>query len=451
MPRSRSPTTPIPSYSIELASSFDEAAFFFRILTPLLPHLEALNLPLQHAASDRTTTVRRGRHVRAAIIAACLVALPPCWAAEKPSLKFLKPLPRNPFQKSHDELLETAQAPAGPGGMCMLPAGDYIIACHPFFMPQQRVMRLGKDGQWLPFPNEAMNTPGSGDPLLLDSVLGIACDSRGVVWMLDNGRRSGTAAKLVAWDTKRDELHKVVVIDSLALNPNSFLTNLALDPVSPHVYLSDPADGVTSALIVVNTETGLARRVLQGDRSVQKDPELVLTVDGRQVEVRRPDGAVASPLTGVSPIAIDRKGEWLYYGARDGASLYKIRTEFLLRPDITPEVLATQVTGVSQKPVCDSMVIDSRGRIYFADIARGSIDYVTPEENFLNLRLLVQDPRLIWPGGLLIGPDGQLHFFSSQLHRTPFFNSGKDVTAPPFSIFKTRPLPSSRFSFPALP
>jgi hypothetical protein len=97
------------------------------------------------------------------------------------------------------------------------------------------------------------------------------------------------------------------------------------------------------------------------------------------------------------------------------------------------------------------MAIDSKGRIYFADISRGSIDYVTPEENFLNLRLLVQDPRIIWPGGLLIGPDGQLHFFSSQLHRTPFFNSGKDITAPPFSLFKTRPLPSSRFSFPALP
>lgn len=355
--------------------------------------------------------------------------------------------PRKLFKKDADELLETAQAPSGPGGMCVLPSGEYIVACHPFFQPPQRVMRLDRDGQWAPFPNESMNTPGSGDPLLLDSVIGIACDSRGIVWMLDNGRRSGTAAKLVAWDTKRDQLHKVLVIDALALAPNSFLTNLVLDPVGPYIYLSDPADGIVSAILVVNTETGLARRVLQGERSVQKDPEILLTVDGRQIEVRRPDGAIASPLTGVSPLAIDRRGEWLYYGARDGASLYKIRTEFLTRADITPEVLATQITGVSQKPVCDSMAIDAKGRIYFADISRGSIDYVAPEENYLNLRLLVQDPRVIWPGGLLIGPDGQLHFYSSQLHRTPFFNSGKDVTAPPFSIFKTRPLPSSRFGF----
>lgn len=355
------------------------------------------------------------------------------------------------FKKPNDELLETTQAPAGPGGMCMLPSGDYVAACHPFFLPQFRVMSLGKDGQWKPFPNEAMNTPGSGDPLLLDSVLGIACDSRGIVWMLDNGRRSGSAAKLVAWDTKRGALHKVVVIDALALTQHSFLTNLALDPVGPYVYISDPADGVSSAIIVVNTESGLARRVLQGDRSVQKDPQIVLTVDGRQIEVRRPDGVVATPLTGVSPIAIDRRGEWLYYGARDGASLYKIRTQFLTDLSIAPQVLTTQITGVSQKPVCDSMTIDSRGRIYFADISRGSIDYVDPEENYLNLRLLVQDPRITWPGGLFIGPDGQLHFYSSQLHRTPFFNSGKDITAPPFPIFKTRPLPSSRFQFGPLP
>ncbi len=365
-------------------------------------------------------------------------------APELPSLK----LPSwTRFRKNTEQLLESAQAPIGPGGMCLLPTGEYIISGHPFFLPQYRVMKQEKDGQWLPFPDEAMNTPGSGNPVVLDSVIGLACDPRGIIWMLDNGRRSGTDAKLVAWDTKRNQLHKVVVIDSHALSPNSFLTNLVLDPATPHVYLSDPADGITSAILIVNIESGLVRRVLQGHRSVQKEADIRLAVDGKLIEVRKPDGNAASPLTGVSPIAIDRKGEWLYYGARDSTSLYKIRTEFLLRTDITAEVLATQVTGVSQKPICDAMTIDGRGRIYFADIARGSIDYVEPDDNFLNLRSLVQDPRIVWPGGLSIGPDGQLHFFCSQLHRTSFFNSGKDVTAPPYSIFKARPITSSRFSF----
>ncbi len=360
----------------------------------------------------------------------------------------LPSLPKGFFKKDTDELQETSQAPAGPAGMCMLPSGEYIISCHQFFQPQFRVMKFDREGNWAPFPNEPMNTPGSGDPILLDSVLGIACDSRGIVWMLDNGRRSGTAAKLVAWDTKRDEHFKSIVIDALAVTPNSFLTNIALDPVGRYIYIADPADGFSSAIIVVDIQTGLTRRVLERDRSVQMDPGVELKISGQPIEVRRPDGVIATPLTGVYPIAVDRKGEWLYYGPRNGASLFKIKTEFLTDPTILPHVLTSQVTGVSPKPICDSMTIDSRGRIYFGDISRGSIDYVAPEENFLNLRLLVEDPRIMWPGGLTIGPDGLLHFFSSQLHRTPFFNSGKDVTAPPFSIFKTRPLPAGRFGLP---
>jgi hypothetical protein len=376
------------------------------------------------------------------VLAALSVITLPAQSLKLPSLP-------KPFgKKDTDELQETTQAPAGPAGLCMLPSGEYIISFHQFFQPQFRVMKLDREGNWLPFPNEAMNTPGSGDPILLDSVIGIASDSRGIVWMLDNGRRSGTAAKLVAWDTKRNEHFKSIVIDALALSPNSFLTNLALDPVGRYIYIADPADGISSALIVVDIQTGLTRRVLGRDRSVQMDPGVALKINGQPIEVRRPDGVIATPLTGVYPIAVDRKGEWLYYGPRNGASLFKIKTELLTDPAILPHVLTSQVTGVSPKPICDSMTIDSRGRIYFGDISRGSIDYVAPEENFLNLRLLVEDPRIMWPGGLAIGPDGLIHFFSSQLHRTPFFNSGKDVTAPPFSIFKTRPLPAGRFGLP---
>ncbi|MEX2581294.1 MAG: L-dopachrome tautomerase-related protein [Verrucomicrobiales bacterium] len=351
------------------------------------------------------------------------------------------------FKRNDNDLQEISQAPTGPGGMCILPSGEYIVSCHQFFLSQFRVMKLDDQGDWVPFPNEGMNTPGSGAPVELDSVLGVVCDPRGIVWMLDNGRRQDTPPKLVAWDTKRDDYHKVITINDNSLSPSSFPKNLVLDPAAPFIYISDPADGFASAIIVVDTSTGLTRRVLEGHRSVQMDPSITLELDGEPIEVHRPDGAIATPLTGVSPIAIDRKGEWLYYGPQKGSSLFKIKTELLRRNDLPANVLESQVIGVSPKPICDSMTIDSKGRIYFGDISRGSIDYVTPDEDYLNLRLLIRDPRIVWPSGLNIGPDGNLHFFGNQLHRTPFFNSGKDVSTPPFSIFETRPLPVSRFGF----
>ena len=222
-----------------------------------------------------------------------------------------------------------------------------------------------------------------------------------------------------------------------------------LDPVEPFIYISDPADGVNSAIIVVDLETGLTRRVLEGHRSVQMEHEALIELDGKIVEVRRPDCNIATPLTGVSPIAIDRKGNWLYFGPRNGSTLYKIETEFLQRAKLPAHAIAAKVKGVSSKPICDSIAIDSRSRIYFGDIPRGTIDYVTPDDQYLGLRIHIEDPRIIWPAGLQIGSDGKLQFFSNQLNRSRFFNGGKDVTSPPFHLFSTKPQPAPRFGFPA--
>lgn len=407
---------------------------------PLLPSVLRQEPP--RAARPRIT----GWLAAAVAFATGLSAPAPVAAQDLKKLPSLPALP-NFFKRADNDLIETAHAPVGPGDMAVLPGGEYIVSCHQFFHPQHRVLKLERGGAWVPFPNLSMNTPGSGNPAALDSVLGLAADSRGIVWMLDNGRRSDVPPKLVAWDTRRDELHRVIAIGPHALASTSFLRNLVLDPSLPYLYISDPADGAQSAIVVVNIETGLSWRVLEGHHSVQRDPGVQLELEGRPIAVRRPDGEPAHPLTGVSPIAIDRRGEWLYYGPRNGASLFRIRADLLRRQDIIASVLESQVAGVSPKPICDSMVIDARGRIYFGDISRGAIDYVSPDEDYLNLRLLVQDPRIAWPGGLLFGPDGNLHFFSSQLHRTPVLNGGKDASAPPFSIFQAKPLPVGRFTF----
>ena len=340
-----------------------------------------------------------------------------------------------------DTLQEVGRAPTGPGGLCQLPNGDYIISCHQFFAHEYRVMR--KRGQtWEPFPNREMNVPGSGATTELDSVLGVVNNGH-IVWMLDNGRRGETLPKLVAWDTKRDELHRVIPI--MAVTRSSILKNLVLDPNHPFIYIADPANGIDSAIIVVNLQTNLTRRVLQGHSSVRHDPSINIVLDGKPLEARRADGQLATPLTGVSPFAVDRRGEWLYYGPRNSTTLYRIKTDLLRRPNLSIAALNANVKGFCPKPVCDSIVIDSRDRIYFSDIGNNAVSYVSPEDQYLTINPLITDPRMVWPGGLIFGTDGQLHFFINQLNRAPIFNGGKNKSATPYYLFKIKPLPTKRF------
>jgi len=342
-----------------------------------------------------------------------------------------------PFgKKKNAGLEESAKSPCGPGGMTITPDGSYIISCHQFFNPEIKVMRMNRDGVWEPFPNRAMNTGEGGADLVLDSVLGIECDEDGIVWMLDNGRHTEKPPKLVAWNTKKNKLHKVIPITANALVATSFLDDLALDPEKPFIYLADPAGGDDAALIVVDIETGLARRVLHGDHSVRAE-KIGLKMDGQTVAVKRPDGRQVQPFSGVNPITVDKKGKWLFFGPMNSRILYQIPTEDLRNSALRNEELVGRIKRVTGlKPIACSMSIDSKGNIYFADIQLQAITYISVADQ--RLHNLITDPRILWPDGLCFGTDGKLHFFTSQLHRTPIFNQGKDRTQPPFWIFKIK-------------
>lgn len=58
----------------------------------------------------------------------------------------------NPFKRQGGDLQETANAPTGPGGLCILPSGEYVISCHQFFNPRFRVLKFTKRGNGSPFP-----------------------------------------------------------------------------------------------------------------------------------------------------------------------------------------------------------------------------------------------------------------------------------------------------------
>jgi sugar lactone lactonase YvrE len=321
-----------------------------------------------------------------------------------------------------------------PGNITVTPDKRIIVSLHQFFAPEWRVAEWTPEGL-KPFPTATLATTGN-EAFRLYSVLGIQSDGQGVVWMLDNGLRGNAIPKVVAWDTRAEELHKIIVLPEPIAPADAFVNDLVVDQSRGYIYIADPAGGSDAALIVLNYDSGYARRVLQGHTSVVPE-DIDLVIDDKPVEIRQADGTVIRPRIGVNPIALDARNEWLYYGPMHGTSLYRVRVDDLVDDTLTPEALAARVERYAGKPICDGIAIDREDNIYVTDLANNAIGVIDESREY---RLYIQDPRLSWPDALSFGPDGRLYTVSNQLHRSALLNAGEQTAEPPFYIFAFEPL-----------
>ena len=342
------------------------------------------------------------------------------------------------FSAAAPALEEVALLEQGPGNITVTPDGRILVSLHQFFSPRYPVAELTDRGALMPFPNRAWSGGDARSGSALDSVLGIQSDSKGVVWMLDNGMRSGVTPKLVGWDSRNDTLVRVIYMPPPVTPGNAFVNDLAVDERHDAVYIADPAGGSNAALIVVDLASGLARRVLEGHRSVVPE-NLDLVIDGTPVRVKRADGSIVRPRVGVNPIALDAKAEWLYFGPMHGTSLYRLATRHLLDPSLDAHVLAKRVERHGDKPICDGISIDTAGNIYVTDVGNNAVGVIPRDGHY---RVLVTDPRLSWPDAFSFGPDGYLYTVANQLHRTAALNAGSEAVEPPYRVFRLRPLVS---------
>lgn len=321
-----------------------------------------------------------------------------------------------------------------PGNITVTPDQRIIVSLHQFFAPDWRVAEWAS-GRLQAFPNPAVASGADAD-VTLHSVLGIQSDSSGIVWMLDNGMRGAAIPKLVGWDSRNNKLHKLIFLPEPITSANSFVNDLAIDEARNHIYIADPAGGDNAALIVVHYRSGYARRVLQGHVSVIPE-DMDLVIDGEAVEIRQADGSTVRPRIGVNPIALDTKGEWLYYGPMHGTSLYRVRVDDVLDETLAPGALAGKVERYGRKPVCDGISIDSEDNIYVTDIANNAIGVIDKSREY---RIYIQDQRLSWPDAFSFGPDGRLYTVANQLHRSALLHGGEQTATPPFHIFAFEPL-----------
>ncbi len=336
-----------------------------------------------------------------------------------------------------------AKLEQAPGNLTVTGQGRILFSMHQHFAPELRMAELDPSSATknIPFPNKAMASDAEGEPLGLNSVLGVQTDSNGTVWMLDNAMRGGDQARLVGWmpggDGDSGSLVQAIDLPDSALSERPFLNDLAVDLSRNVIYIADTSRSGTPALIVVDLESGTSRRVLENHVSVEAEA-MPMIADGAEVQIRRDDGTTFNPQVAVNPIALDAAGEYLYYGPMTGTILYRVPTRALLNTELTESELAAAVEAWAERPISDGISIDQAGNVYISAVGQNEIGVILAESR--EYVSLIQDERISWPDAFSYGPDGYLYAVVNQLHRGPLLNAGKDQTEPPFLIIRFKPL-----------
>lgn len=325
-----------------------------------------------------------------------------------------------------------------PANLTVTPQGRIIASMHPLDNAPIRMVEVTRNGMHIPFPTlDWADGPENG---LVGFSQNVAVDtaSDGIWWTLDMGREL-QGPQLVAWDTVNNALHKRIPLPNDSYLPTSFLQDMALDETRNKIYIADmtftldPAEAQPS-IIVVDLDTGEARRTMQGDKSFMPEMDEIV-IDGQTVGASGDNGKVIPFFLGLNPITIDPRDEWVYYGGVNGKNVWRIKAEDLAS-DMSDEEMSAKVEWYGPKPASDGIKVDGDGNVYITDIENHAIGVTTAG----SYEIVAQDNVLLnWVDGLAIGPDGGVYGTQNNLHKNPTLNAGKDESVTPYRIVKIQP------------
>lgn len=311
-------------------------------------------------------------------------------------------------------LEEVATSPRQWTGIAISQDGR-IFVNYPLWSASQpfAVGEMQPDGTVKPFPNEALNSwqPGRSPQTHFVCVQALYVDKRNRLWILDpaNPRFEGVVPggpKLVSIDLVTNEIIHTYHFGPEVALPDSYLNDLRVDGDRNVVYMTDSGNG---ALIVLDLKSGNARRLLDGHPSTQSE-DIVLIIEDKPWLLPNGD----EPRIHADGIALSSDGNWLYYQALTGRTLYRIETKNLRDTALADKNLGSRVETVGASGASDGIVFGLDGCVYLTSLEANAIRRTC---DCGPVEAVVEDDRISWPDSFALGPEGALYFTTAQIHK----------------------------------
>ncbi|PYD73551.1 L-dopachrome tautomerase-related protein [Novacetimonas hansenii] len=319
----------------------------------------------------------------------------------------------------------------------VLPDGRFIAQAPAWTGIKQGGLIIFAPGQHpAPYPDAASNDPATPAAQRLIAPADLQLQTDGTLWVLDSGiAADGTRAqpKVMRIDTRTAQVTATWDVDAASLRPDSHLSTMRVG--NGHAYIGD--EGVP-ALIVADLEGHGQRRLMEHNPALTAGRP-ILGPDARVMK----NASGHTAIINISQMAISPDGKWLYFEPLSGP-IYKLGTDVLIDPKVTPIELEDSPTLWYKSPPYGGIAVGADGTLYLNDVSTSSIFRLTPKRIY---QRIVTDPRLHWPAGSYVTPDGMMYVPAAQLDRTPALNGGQMQVSWPVHVYRINvaALPEAKF------